>query len=320
MVIILRYAARVTTERRKKKTRGLSEKPAIAVVGAGNLAGFLAPALTDAGYRITEIILRDQVWGQARNRVGSNRSGRALARQVGARISTTSSASLDADILWLAVPDGEIRHAAEALAGHMSSSRRGSSGVRFAFHSSGALGSGELEAFVKLGVFVASVHPLMTFVAGERPSLSGVPFAVEGDRAAVETARAVVKDLGGESFVIRQRRKAAYHAWATMTSPLLVAYLVTLEMAARAAGLSREEARRMSLPILRQTIENCASLGPANSFSGPFIRGDTATVTKHLALLQRNPKTHAVYLALARVALEKLPVKNRRKLLSFIGA
>jgi len=120
--------------------------------------------------------------------------------------------------------------------------------------------------------------------------------------------------LGGESFLLPARRKAAYHAWATMTSPLLLAYVVTLEEVARAAGLRREDARRMSLPIIRQTLENYRRLGPRHSFSGPFIRGDGETVAKHLALLKKNPNTRALYMALGRAALAGLPVKNRKAL------
>jgi len=158
------------------------------------------------------------------------------------------------------------------------------------------------------------VHPLMTFVAGARPSLAGVPFALEGDAAATNLARRIVGDLGGESFRLPAARKAAYHAWATMTSPLLLAYLVTLEESAREAGLARDDARRMSLPIIRQTLENYRSLGPEHSFSGPFVRGDAETVAKHLALLKKLPRTRAVYVALAQAALARLPVKNRKQL------
>ena len=174
--------------------------------------------------------------------------------------------------------------------------------------------SDELAPLRAAGFAVASVHPLMTFVSGARPSLQRVPFGVEGDAAAAKIARQVIRDLGGESFLLPAVRKVAYHAWATMTSPLLVAYLATLEDTAREAGLSREQARRMSLPIILQTIANYGSLGPANSFSGPFIRGDAETVAKHLTLLRRNVVTRAVYVALARAALKQLPVKNREGL------
>jgi predicted short-subunit dehydrogenase-like oxidoreductase (DUF2520 family) len=70
----------------------------------------------------------------------------------------------------------------------------------------------------------------------------------------------------------------------------------------------------MSLPIIRQTLENYRTLGPGHSFSGPFIRGDAETVKKHLALLKAQPRTRAVYVALAQRALARLPVKNREQL------
>jgi len=283
----------------------------IALVGAGKLASFLAPASAHAGFKILEVVARDEPRSMKR--------AQALARSVGALAATVSSAAVEADVLWLAVPDAEIRRAAESLAQRAAALHSQRRGPQFAFHSSGALGSEELAPLRKLGVATASVHPLMTFVAGPQPSLSGVPFAIEGDGAAVRAARSIVKRLGGMSFVLPARRKAAYHAWATMTSPLLVAYLVTLEEVSRAAGLNAKQARQMSLPILNQTLENYARLGPDGAFSGPFIRGDAETVAKHLTLLKRSPKARAVYMALARAALDELPVKNRRKLRKLLG-
>jgi predicted short-subunit dehydrogenase-like oxidoreductase (DUF2520 family) len=141
--------------------------------------------------------------------------------------------------------------------------------------------------------------------------LGAVPFALEGDRAAVQMARHIVRQLGGESFSVPATRKAAYHAWATMTSPLLLAFLVTLEDAARAAGLTREDARHKSLPIIRQTLANYARLGPTRSFSGPMVRGDVETVAQHLAVLKKHPEAREVYMALAQAVLRRLPVENR---------
>ncbi|MFY9560989.1 MAG: DUF2520 domain-containing protein [Terriglobales bacterium] len=278
----------------------MTRKPRVAIVGAGSLAASLAAALRESGYTITEIIGRDSP--------RSRPSARRLAAKVGARVVTDHTASLDAELLWFCVPDREIRAVALSLAPR--TSRR----VRFAFHSSGALTSNELATLRKKGVSVASVHPLMTFVPGARPSLSGVPFAVEGDPAATRIARKIVRDLGGGSFTLAASRKAAYHAWATMTSPLLLAFLVTLEDAARAAGLTRQDARRKSLPIIRQTVANYSGLGPEHSFSGPIIRGDVETVATHLAVLRRHPQAFDVYVALAQCAIRRLPVRNRKEL------
>jgi len=280
----------------------------VAIVGAGSLATSLAVALDRGGFTITEIVARDSPQ--------SRRRARRLAAKVGAREVTADAAALDSELLWLCVPDREIRSAASVLANRLAvrapvhKKRK----VLFAFHSSGALGSRELEPLRQAGVAVASVHPLMTFVAGTHPSLQGVPFAVEGDDAATRVARRIVRRLGGESFALPARRKAAYHAWATLTSPLLVAFLVTLEEAASAAGLSRQDARRKSLPIITETLANYSRLGPARSFSGPLVRGDAETVAKHLAVLKKHPGAREVYVALARAALRGLPVKNRIEL------
>jgi predicted short-subunit dehydrogenase-like oxidoreductase (DUF2520 family) len=231
-----------------------------------------------------------------------------LAAKIGASAVVAQTAKLGAPLLWFCVPDREISAAAASL------SVRARGKVRFAFHSSGALAGRELDPLRKTGIAVASVHPLMTFVPGSHPSVVGVPFAVEGDAAATRIARRIVRDLGGESFTLPAARKPAYHAWATLTSPLLLAFLVTLEDVARASGLAREDSRRKSLPIIRQTLENYSRLGPRHSFSGPIIRGDVETVAKHLAVLKKHSEARAVYVALARSALRSLPVKNRNEL------
>ncbi len=280
-----------------------ARKPTVAIVGAGRLATVLAVALHHAGFMLTEIVARDS----ARSR----RHARALAAKVGAHAVTAArSAALDATLLWLCVPDREIRSAASALALRLGAGSVQKK-VRFAFHSSGAQLSRELEPLRKAGASIASVHPLMTFVAGAHPSLTGVPFALEGDDAAKRVARRIVRELGGDSFSLPAARKAAYHAWATMTSPLLLAFLVSLEEAARLAGVTRRDARRKSLPIVKQTLANYSRLGPAQSFSGPLVRGDAETVAKHLAVFKNHPGVHRVYVALARAALRGLPVKNR---------
>jgi predicted short-subunit dehydrogenase-like oxidoreductase (DUF2520 family) len=318
----------------------MSQRPTIAIVGAGSLASFLAIALDRAGFEIKEIIARDLP--------GSLRRARSLAAKVGADAVTAHSASLEATVLWVCVPDREIHSAAFGLADRLrilaSANKRasvkvkledrGKGGVkvklqveklqarktqagiksRFAFHSSGALLSGELEPLRQLGIGTASVHPLMTFVRGARPSLADVPFAVEGDAAAKRVANQIVRKLGGKTFSLPAKRKLAYHAWATMTSPLFLAFLVTVEEAARAAGLTREEARGMSLPIIRQTLTNYSTLGSAQSFSGPLVRGDAETVARHLEELKKQPGAREVYIALARAALRGLPIKNREQL------
>ena len=158
------------------------------------------------------------------------------------------------------------------------------------------------------------MHPMMTFVRGSRPSLVGVPFALEGDAAAVRAARRVVRDLGGSAYSIRKKDKAAYHAWGTFASPLFTALLATTEHVAELAGVHRKEAKVRMIPILLQTLANYAAKNAAAAFSGPIVRGDVETVKRHLRVLREVPAARRVYSSLARAALQYLPVKQVKQL------
>jgi predicted short-subunit dehydrogenase-like oxidoreductase (DUF2520 family) len=238
----------------------------------------------------------------------SRQRARALARRAGARATTVSKPEISSHVVWLCVPDRDIA----ACAGDLAAA--GSWQGKIVIHSSGALSSDELTVLRRRGAKVASAHPLMTFVPGVTPSLAGVGYAVEGDAAGMRMARRIIVSMGSKVFPIRKRDKAAYHAWGTFASPLLTALLAMSERVAEAAGVSRAEARRRVLPIVRQTVENYAERGAALGFSGPIVRGDVATVRQHMKVLRRIPGADDVYRALAHAALRTLPVKDRRRL------
>jgi predicted short-subunit dehydrogenase-like oxidoreductase (DUF2520 family) len=278
---------------------GKARSPRIAIMGTGKLGTALAVSLRSAGYSITEIVSRA---GKS-----SRQRAAALSRRVGARASILGENSLDAELVWLCVPDGAISSCAKLMAKLRVEGK-------VVLHSSGALTSDELNVLRKRGARVASVHPMMTFVTGETPALQGVGFAMEGDREAVRVAKTIIAWLGGESFLIAKKDKALYHAWGTFASPLLTALLASSEEVAGAAGISRAMARRWMSPIVRQTIENYAKQGAARGFSGPIIRGDAATIKKHLQVLRRLPVARDVYLVLAQAAIEYLPSKNKSAL------
>ncbi len=275
-------------------------KPQIAIVGPGRLGGALSLALTEAGYRVSEVI--------SRNTPDSRKRAQEIARAIGSVATTPKTSRLDSHLIWLCVPDREISAVARALSHSV-----GWKG-KIAFHSSGALASDELDLLRRRGAAVASVHPMMTFVRGSIPSLKGVAFALEGDAKAIRLARKITRDLGGDAFSISKTNKIAYHAWGGFSSPLLVAMLVTAERVAKAAGLSAAQARKIMLPIVRQTLANYSALGPAGAFSGPIVRGDVPVVQKHLRTLQKIPRAKEVYGALAQAALEYLPARNRKGL------
>jgi predicted short-subunit dehydrogenase-like oxidoreductase (DUF2520 family) len=286
-------------------------KQRIAIIGAGRLGTALVRELARANYKISEVVSREKA--------ASKSGARQLAATVGARAATVKTAQFDADVIWICVPDGEIAGVAREMAAvtpsaiEKRSTKKAWQG-KVVFHSSGAMTSDELDLVREQGAAVASVHPLMTFVRGSVPTLKGVPFGIEGDARAVRDAKRIVRHLGAEVFTVRKESKAAYHAWGTFLSPLLLAFLVTAENVAGQAGVSGPDARKKMLPIVKQTLANYAVLRPAAAFSGPIVRGDIGTVKKHLRVLSKNSGARDVYIALVKSATLHLPVRNRREM------
>ena len=285
----------------------MARSPQIAIVGAGNLAAALATALHNAGCRISEISFR-----QGGN---SGRRAKIIARGAGARAVPLNNARFDADVVWVCVPDRAIATCAEQLA----NSRNDWNG-KIVFHSSGALPASELEKLKKAGAAIAAVHPLMTFVRRSQPGLAGVPFAIQGDGSAMRSAASIVRKLGGLPFSSAAGKKPLYHTWGAFLSPLFVSLLILAEEVGKDAGISRKAVRSNALPILRQTLDNYARYGAAEAFSGPLVRGDVETVSRHLDVLQTLPAARNAYLALAEAALQLLPVKDLAKIKKLINA
>jgi len=275
-------------------------RPSISIVGPGNLGSALATELARIGYAIRQIVSRRQSSGV--------NAARALTRRVKAQHVFLGKDPIEGDIVWLTVPDDAIAEVAEQLA--RSQSWKG----KVVLHSSGAMTSNELSALKKKGATVASAHPLMSFVQGRAPSWQEVAFAIEGDAASVRAAFGIARDLGGRPFKIQKKNKALYHAFGAFASPMVIALMSSMEEVAEAAGIPRRRIRETMLPLLRATWSNYLVSDAPRAFSGPLVRGDLNTVRKHLGELKRVPRAREVYVALAKAAIERLPVRNKEAL------
>jgi predicted short-subunit dehydrogenase-like oxidoreductase (DUF2520 family) len=270
----------------------------VSIVGPGNLGTALALTLPSAGYVVKFIATRPKSI--------TSRETKGLARRVQARLVALGQGPLDSDLVWITVPDDAIVATALRLA--PTQDWQG----KIVFHSSGALSSDDLAPLRKQGAKVASVHPGMTFVRGPAPQMRGVAFALEGDVAAVRVAKRIVEDMGGTTHMIKKRNKVLYHAFGSFASPLVIALMASLERVAQAAGIRSDDVKAMMVPLLVQTLRNYLQHDAASAFSGPLVRGDVATVRRHLEELKAVPEARAVYIALANAAVKNLPVKNRK--------
>jgi predicted short-subunit dehydrogenase-like oxidoreductase (DUF2520 family) len=271
----------------------------VSIIGPGNWGISLAHALVAAGVRLDEVIVRRA------------RSARPAKWLRALPLVTLDRAQLEADILWLCVPDAAIVQVTRRLVARVG--ERGLSG-QMVVHSSGALSSEALAPAARVGASVASVHPVMSFPTRTPAPLAGVPFGVEADAAPRRILNAIVRRIGGRPFAIKTASKALYHAVGMLSSPLLVSHLCATEQTAALAGFSPRQARRLIEPIVRATVGNFFLRGPDGSFSGPITRGDVETIRLHLRALEPHPMLAGVYRSLALSALDVLPASNRKKL------
>ena len=231
-----------------------------AVIGPGRVGWALTRAAAAAGHRITG------VGG------GSDGARRRLADAVGAR-ALDRPADVDADLVWLAVPDSRLAELAPTL--------RAATDAALV-HTAGALPASALGV-PRAGSF----HPLRSFAGPRRDvSLEGCAVAIDADDAALASElHSIAHSLGMLPLDVPADGRPRYHAAAVLAGN---ASLGLLDVALRqldALGVPRLAGARAVAALLASVAENVALLGPDEALSGPIRRGDLDTVTRNLAAL-----------------------------------
>ena len=239
-------------------------------------------------------------------RKAASRRATALARRVKARLVELGKQTLDTDLVWITVPDDSIAQVARNWRAHRTGREESSSTPA---ERSPATSWRRCAKKVRR---VASVHPMMTFVRGSVPDMAEWHSRSKATPLRSVQAKQIVERLGGYTFPIRKQNKVLYHAFGSFASPLVIALMASLEQVAQAAGVKQRDIKRVMLPLLLQTLRNYLHGGAAAAFSGPLVRGDVATVRKHLVEFKIVPEARNVYVALARSAVKNLPVRNRK--------
>jgi predicted short-subunit dehydrogenase-like oxidoreductase (DUF2520 family) len=212
--------------------------------------------------------------------VGTGRAGSAFAgrlRAAGLAVTAGREVEPDAELVLLAVPDGAIPDAAQAIPFGP-----------WVAHVSGATSVTALAPHERR----FSIHPLQTLTLDRGPEqLDGAWAALtfETDEAGT-VAHWLADRLGLHAFELADGDKALYHAGAAMASN----YLVTLYRLAARLLVESGAPPEALVPLMRRVIENGFQL------TGPIARGDWTTVDAHLAAIRvRTPDVEPVYRALA---------------------
>jgi len=265
----------------------------VAIIGAGRVGSSVGFLLKRAGYTVTAIASLTES------------SAKMAAAFVGAGKPATDvvGAAAGAELVFITTPDRVIKEVCEKI-GAAGAFKPGA----LAVHMSGAHSLDLLDAARTAGAHRAVLHPLQSLASREQgvKTLPGSYFRIEADTDALETAKDIVKALGGIELVMPEWKSdrvsaALYHAGAVAVSNYFVALVDYGLKFYQALGAGKKEALKAVLPLIRGTLHNIETLGIPDALTGPIMRGDTQTVRDHLeAMKKRTPELGALYKGLAR--------------------
>ncbi len=238
----------------------MDDRPAIAFIGAGRVAGMLARAFADLGYPVPAVASR------------SPESAQRVASLVpDCRAVSPQDAADAAEVVFITTSDGAVADVAASVAW------RAGQGV---VHCSGALTCEPLAPARAAGANVGSWHPFQTF--GGETTLAGVTFGIEAEGDLLAFLESLASEVGGYPLRVPAEARALYHA----ASVFSCGYLTTLLGEARTlwtrAGLPPEQAFQAITRIASSTLANIERFGAETALTGPTSRGDAGTVRLHL--------------------------------------
>ncbi len=271
-------------------TESAPARLSIGLVSAGRVGTAVGAALERRGHVVSAVVAR-------------SRRSRDLAadRLPEARVTDAVSVAKSSELLILAVPDSALPGVVAELAA-AEAFRPG----HIVVHVAGAVGADVLRPAADAGAVVVAAHPAMTFTGGaaDVDRMEGCSWALTSpDEIGLVVGQMLVMETGGLPVTVAESHRALYHAALAHGANHLVT-LVNDAAEALAASFSvmpggqvegdpdgmlgpdaQALARRTLEPLLRAALDNVLASGDS-ALTGPVMRGDAVTVSRHLDALE----------------------------------
>jgi len=240
----------------------------IVLVGSGNLAVHLGPALINAGHIVVQVVGR------------SEESASKLAAKLNCNFTISAQEiSTKADVYILALRDEAIANYAKLIP----------KTEKLILHTSGTVSISVLKpASSNFGC----LYPLQTFSRNRKIKFSSVPICLEaGSKKASGQLEKLAKSLSKNIHWIPEDKRNTLHLAAVFANNFSNHLYVIAEELLNKKGLEFELLR----PLIAETASKIINNHPHNMQTGPARRGDTGTINKHLALLKNKDQIRKIY-------------------------
>ena len=239
------------------------------LIGAGRVGTAVASVLQAAGHQPVGIISR------------SPSSARRAAARLGASVFEQLDDIPPADLVLLGVGESAIDDVAGKLALHVVP------GV-VVVHFAGALGLAPLRPLFGMGARGAALHPVqaMPTIDVAIARLRGSAWGVTCPPDLRDWAHTLIqRDLDGVPFDVREEDRPLWHAASVTTSNGIAGLMSAGERMLSSIAISEPE--RVLGPLAAGTVTNAIEGGGGSAtLTGPAIRGERATIERHLEILR----------------------------------
>ncbi|HLB57516.1 MAG TPA: Rossmann-like and DUF2520 domain-containing protein [Gammaproteobacteria bacterium] len=213
------------------------------------------------------------------------------------------------DVTLITTPDNVIQNCCDELTVGNLKPRS------IVMHCSGVLPSQILQSAKNRGCFLASVHPMRSFVDPDRSVLDykGTFCAIEGDDEAKILLQRLFHQIGAITHVVSTEKKESYHVAGVFASNYLVTLFEKAFQGLRDAEINNETAIEIILTLMQSTLNNIkATRSALHSLTGPIKRGDVETIIKHVEAISDSKLYREIGLATLEIA--DLPEKTKKKI------
>jgi predicted short-subunit dehydrogenase-like oxidoreductase (DUF2520 family) len=241
----------------------------LVLLGAGNLAWHLGPALQDAGFTILQVCSRTE------------NSARLLGERLGVEwITDPAGIDEEAGILVFCISDNAIPD----LMCRIELRTR-----PVLIHTAGSV---SLDVFNGIAREYGVLYPLMTFTKDRTLDLQKVPFCIEGNSEySLALVERMARGISEKIYQINSEERKILHLGGIIASNFSnhMYHLAADFLSAR--GMDFEILK----PLIMETTSKIMEMEPATAQTGPASRNDTDVIQDHADLLKDLPELQKIY-------------------------
>jgi predicted short-subunit dehydrogenase-like oxidoreductase (DUF2520 family) len=259
----------------------------IVLIGAGRVGPAVAALLQDAGHEIAGVASRSQD------------SAAAASERLGAPVFDVDGDVPDATVALIAVPDSAIAEIGPRIGARLPAGA-------ILCHFAGSFGI-DVWASLSERHGLCALHPVQACPTVDLAiaRLPGSAWGVTGTSGLRPWIRSLIaRDLRGIAIDVAEEHRALWHAAAVTTANGTTALLASAEAMLRSIGIERP--LEVLGPLAAGGVENATAAHDALSvLTGPAIRGDVATIRRHLDALSRHaPELRDAYRLASRITID----------------